>query len=383
MFSMNAFDVLFWVLALHLVVRILSGDKHSLWIWLGVVMGAGFENKISVLFLGFGLVGGLLFTRQRRSLLTPWPWIGAVVALLFMVPNIVWQASHGWPTLEWMANARTQKMVVLPLATFLREQILLMQPLTVFIWGIGLAYLLFHSSMSRYRSLGLCYLIVLGVFVVEGGKPYYLAAIYPVLLAAGAVAIERWLSNKWLRTSVAVLILGVGVLTAPLGMPLLPVEGFIKYQNALGLRPSSGERFAEGKLPSFFANMFGWEKLVAIVDTVYHSMPPEDQARCAVFCQNYMQAGAIDFYGRKHTLPHAICGHNNYWLWNMRGYTGEVLIVIGGRATDLQKYFEEVTERARFQDEHIQPIHNDLPIFVVKKPKQPMAQLWPQVKSFI
>ena len=219
--------------------------------------------------------------------------------------------------------------------------------------------------------------------VVQGGKPDHLTPIYPLLFAAGAIVAERWLTQRWMRIAIVTVILGVGVLTAPLGMPLLPVESFITYSNAIGLRPSSGERYAEGKLPSFFANMFGWKKLVAAVDTVYRSLSLDDQGKCGIFCQNYMQAGAIDFYGRQCGLPHAISGHNNYWLWGMRGYTGDVMIVIGSNAKDLQKYFGEVTERAHFRDDYIQPIHNDLPIFLVRKPKYPLAALWPGIKEYI
>jgi hypothetical protein len=382
-FSMNAFDTLFWLVAVYLIIRIIDEGMPRLWVWFGLATGLGCQNKIGVLFLGFGILIGLLLTKQRRLLFTRWIWLGALVAVLVILPNIIWQIVHGWPTLEWIANARRQKMVALPLPAFLREQIILMQPLTVLIWGTGLISLLLHPRLTRYRSLAWCYLVVLAVFVADGGKPYYLVPIYPVLFAAGAIAIEQWLAKRWMRTAIAVVLLGAGVLTAPLGMPLLQVDSFIRYQDAIGLRPSSGERHAEGKLPSFFASMFGWQKLVAMVDTVYRWLPQEDRGKCGVFCQNYMQAGAIDFYGRQRGLPHAICGHNSYWLWGMGGYTGDVLIVLGSDAEDLQIYFEEVTERARFRDEYIQPIHNDLPIFVVRKPKQRLAALWPRTKEYI
>ena len=382
-FSMNAFDVLFWLAALYLMVCIIDGGKPTLWIWLGVVLGFGFENKISVLFLAFGLIVGLLLTQHRRLALTPWPWLGALVAGLLILPNVIWQINHDWPTLEWIAHARDRKMIALPLPAYLLEQILLMQPLTVLIWGTGLISLFVHPRLTRYRALGCCYLAVLAVFVIQGGKPYYLVAIYPLLFAAGAIVIEQWLAKRWMRVAVVVILLGAGASTAPLGMPLLPVESFIHYSNAIGLRPSSGERNAEGKLPSFFANMFGWQKLVAIVDTVYRSLPPEDQNTCCIYCQNYMQAGAIDFYGKQYGLPKAVSGHNNYWLWGMRGYTGDVLIVLGSNAGNLEKYFEEVTEEGRFRDEYIQPNHNDLPIFVVRKPKQPLVRIWPMIKEYI
>lgn len=382
-FSMNAFDVLFWIAAVYIAVCIIDGGKPALWIWFGFVVGVGCQNKISVLFLAFGLVAGLLLTRQWRLLFTPWIFAGALVSLLVMLPNILWQIVHGWPTLEWIVNARLQKMVALPLTDFLKEQILLMQPLTVVVWGTGLLSLLLYPRLARYRALGFCYLVVLGVFIVQGGKPYYLAAIYPFLFAAGGIAIEEWLARRWMRAALVAAIFLGGVLTAPLGIPLLPVDTFIRYQDAIGLRPSSGERYAEGKLPSFFSSMLGWQKLVALVDTVYTSLPPDERAKCGVFCQNYMQAGAIDFYGRQRGIPHAIAGHNSYWLWGMGGYTGEVLIVLGSDAKNLQEYFEEVTERTRFTDEYIQPIHNNLPIFLVRKPKQPLSELWPRTKEYI
>ena len=381
-YSMNAFDILFWLIAVYLMIAILDGGKPTLWLWLGLVMGLGLQNKISVLFLGFGIVVGLLMTKQRRLFLSPWPWLGALIAIALMIPNILWQMNHGWPTPEWIGNARANKMVALSFPAYLSQQLILMQPLTVFVWGTGLCFLLLHSAVDRYRSLGWCYLAVLAVFVVQGGKPYYLIPMYPVLFAAGGIAFERWLTKKWTKVAVALILLGFGAMTAPLGMPLLPVENFISYSTALGLHASSGERHAEGRLPDLFANMFGWQKLTALVDSVYRGLPTEDQARCGIFCQNYMQAGAIDFYGRHYHLPAAISGHNNYWLWGPRGYSGDVMIVLGSSEATLQKYFDEVTESARFHDEYVQPGLKGLRIFVVRKPKASVTMMWPGIKVY-
>jgi hypothetical protein len=382
-FSMNAFDVLFWLLALYLIVRLIDGGSPKLWVLFGVVVGAGFENKVSVLFLCFGLGVGLMLTAQRRILLTGWVWIGALVASVLMLPNIIWQIAHDWPTLEWIANARAHKMIAMPLPAYLFEEIMLMQPLTLLVWGTGLIALLVYPALGRYRSLGWCYIAVLALFVVQGGKPYYLAPVYPVLFAAGSIAFERWFSRRWVLIVLCAVVFAGGVMTAPLGMPLLPVESFIHYQSAMGIRPSSGERGAEGKLPSFFASMFGWENLVAVVDSVYRGLPPGDQAKCGIFCPNYAVAGAVDFYGRKYGLPAALSGHNNYWLWGTRGYTGEVMIVIGGDAESLKDYFGEVTERGRFINEYVQPMHNNLPVFVVRRPNLPLPQMWQRVKNYI
>jgi len=382
-FSMNCFDTLFWTVALYLIVCLVNGGRPALWLWFGLVIGIGCENKISVLFLCFGLGVGLLLTEERRLLFTRWIWYGALLGALLILPNIFWQLAHGWPTLEWMANARAQKMAAMSLPAYLREQVVLMEPLTVLVWGTGLIALLLYPPLRTYRSLGWCYLAVLAVFVFQGGKAYYLGPMYPALFAGGAIAIERWLSGQWIRVAVAGTLLAAGVMTAPLGMPLLPVETFIRYQDALGLRPSSGERIAEGKLPSFFASMIGNEKIVAVIDTVYRSLSPEEQGKCGIYGENYALSGAVDFYGGKSGLPRAISGHNSYWLWGTRGYSGDVFIIVGGSARDLEKYFGEVTERARFRDEFVQPMYYNLPVYLVRKPKQSLESLWPHVKHYI
>ncbi len=382
-YSMNGFDVLFWVAALYIIVRLIDGGRPVLWVLFGIVIGVGFENKVSVLFLCFGLGVGLLLTKERRVLLTRWIWPAAIVALLLMIPHILWQIRNGWPTLEFIGNARAHKMVAMSLPAYLFEELMLMQPLSVFVWGTGLIALLIYRPLARYRLFGWCYLAVLALFVLQGGKPYYLVPIYPVLIASGAIVIERWFSDLRIRTAFAVVLIAAGVLTAPLGMPLLPVEQFIRYQDAIGLRPGSGEKIAEGRLPSFFASMLGAEKLVALVDSVYRSLPPGEREKCGIFCENYALAGAVDFYGRKYGLPNAMSGHNSYWLWGTRGYTGDVLVIVGTNARDLRKYFDEVTQKAEFRDEYVQPMYNGLPLFVVRKPVQPLLLLWPRVKKYI
>ena len=382
-FSMNAFDLLVWVITLYLVVSLVNGGKPTLWLWIGLVVGLGFENKISILFLCFGLAVGLLLTKQRSLIFSRWLVAGVAAALVLMLPNILWQLSHGWPTLEFIANARAHKMTSLSLPAFVKEQLLLVGPMNALVWGAGLIVLLFSPVFRNYRAFGWTYLVVFTTFVLQGGKPYYLTPIYPILLAAGAVQYEAWLKRRWTRVALISVVLISGAIAVPMGIPILPVEDFVTYSATLGLRPSSGERSAEGELPSFFAGMFGWKELTAEVDSVYQSLPEDDQRECAIFCPNYAEAGAIDFYGRRYHLPHAISGHNSYWLWGTRGYSGNVMIVLGVNENVLRKYYDEVKECARFRNRYVQPLFNNLPIYVVWKPKQSLTSLWPDLKNFI
>jgi len=382
-FSVNALDLLFWVAAFHVMLSILDGGSGRNWVWLGVISGLGVQNKVSVLFLGFALVAGLALSSQRRLLLSRGPWLGGLVAGILVLPQIAWEIANGWPTLEFIHNAQTRKNVALPLLDFIKEQIFQVNPLTFPVWAAGLFFLLFHSRMRSYRALGWCYLALLALFVTQGGKPYYLGPVYSLLFAAGAVVTETAVLRSWLRASLLMLLLASGTVLAPFVLPVLPVDGFIQYSQALGMKPSSGERFDEGALPSYFANMFGWDKLAEVVHSVYQSLPPDDQKRCAILGQNYMQAGAIDYYGRRLGLPHALAGHNSYWLWGFGNQSNEVMIIIGGRREDIAKAFEEVEQKAVFRDPHIQPMHSNQPIFVVRKPKMSLAEIWPLIRFYI
>lgn len=383
-FSVNALDMLFWVAAFHVMISILDGGPAKNWLWLGVVCGLGLQNKVSVLFLGFGLMGGLFLTRQRRLLLSRGPWFCGLVAGILFLPQIAWQIANGWPTVEFMQNAQSQKNVALPLLDFIKEQIFLLNPFAFPIWAAGLCFLLFHARMRPYRCLGWCYVVLLAFFATSGGKPYYLGPVYSLLFAAGAMAVGLAVQGSWLRISILALLLAGGAAGAPMALPVLPVDSFIRYSRALGgAKPSSGERFKEGDLPSYFANMFGWDELADAVHSVYQSLPPEDQKRCAILGQNYMQAGAIDYYGRRLGLPRALAGHNSYWLWGFGGQSNDVMIIIGGRRDDLAKAFGKIEQKGMFTNPYIQPMHSNQPIFVVRNPKMSLAEIWPFIRFYI
>jgi hypothetical protein len=383
-YSMNAYDLVIWAAAFYFLVRVFDGDNPRQWLWFGVVVGIGLENKISLLFLGAGVAAGLLVTRHRRHLLTPWPWLGATIALLLFVPHLLWQVQNGWPTVEFIRRATTVKMAGMSLGNYLLEQVTLMLPFALPVWVAGLGGLLFHPALRRFRALGICYLTVLGIFVTLGGKTYYLGVCYSVLFAGGGVLWERWLAGRVLRVIAVTVLLAGGVLGAVSTIPILPVETFLRMSAALGSEPSAGgERHAVGRLSSFHAAMFGWENLVATVARVYHDLPPQDQARAGIYCQDYHQAGAIDFLGRPLGLPRAMSGHNTYWLWGPQG-PGEVVIVLGGRREDTERVFEHVAQVAIIHDARglSQPSEDNIPVYVARGPKLPIADVWPTVKHY-
>jgi hypothetical protein len=386
-FSMNAFDALFWAIAACLLIRILQENRLSHWLILGVVLGLGLLNKISVLWLGLGLLAGLLLTPERRLLLTRGPWLAGAVSFALFLPHLLWQVARGWPTLEFIRNATTHKMVALAPLDFLLAQIRLMHPLNVPVWLAGLAYLLVHREGRRYRLLGIVYLTVFVLLVVNrASRPGYLGPAYTLLLAAGGVAIEGWLrevrGRRWIQGTALALLVAGGAGLAPLALPILPIETYIRYARLLGVAPSTGEKKKIGALPQHYADMFGWDSLVEKLRDVHQALPPGEREAAGIFVMNYGEAGAIDLLGRRHGLPLATSGHNNYWLWGPRGYTGQVMIVVGGSEEDHREAFEQVERAGATDCDYCMPYENDQPIFVARGLRRPLSEVWPRLKHF-
>lgn len=385
--SMNAFDHLFWTLSAYLIIRILKTKDPKFWILLGVVLGFGLLNKYSMLFFIFGFVVGLLLTPNRKYFLSKWIWVSGTVAFLIFLPNLIWQVVHRWPTLEFMRNASLYKIMALSPLEFLAGQILEMHPFTFPILILGLAYFLFSKSGKPYQLFGWMYIVLFLLFVLTRSKTYYFAPIYPVMFAAGAVGIGKFIQSgkrwAWLKpVSLSFLIIG-GLLTAPMVLPVLPVDSYIEYSTSLGISHPPTERHEMGLLPQFYADMFGWENMAATVAEVYEQLSPEEKTQCAIYAQNYGEAGAIDFFGRKHGLPKAISGHNNYWLWGLRGYNkANILIILGGNEADYKRAFNNVKQVATFQHKYVMPYENNLPIYLCRGIKLPLKMLWPYFKHF-
>jgi len=384
--SMNAFEPLFWTAAALVLLRLLQGGDPRLWLLFGAIAGLGLLNKHSMLLFGFGVFAGLLLTPERRLLKSPWPWLGGLLAAAIFLPNLLWEIENGWPTLEFARNAETLKNVHDPVG-FLAGQISLLNPLGLLLALVGLGAYLALPALRRYRVFAWVYLILLGILLVQASKPYYLAPLYPVLLAAGGVTVERWTAGprgaRWLRPAALGLAVAAGAVTAPITLPLLSEEGLIRYSAALGIQASSGERMRRGLLPQHFADMHGWPELAATVAEVYDSLPEADRGHCGIFGQNYGEAAAIDLFGRRYGLPAALSAHNSYYLWGPHGDTGECLIVLNDRAERLGEIFAEVRRAGTFTCRYCMPYESEIPIHVCRKPKVPLSSLWPKIKKFV
>ena len=175
-----------------------------------------------------------------------------------------------------------------------------------------------------------------------------------------------------------------GLVTAPYGLPILPVDTFIKYDKILHLsRTVKVERESAGKLPQLYADMFGWENLVATVDKVYNSLAPEEKPKCAILAENYGEAGAIDFFGKSYNLPKSISAHNNYYLWGPGSYSGEVVIAVGYSEETLKSIFEQVEPAATILNEYAMPDAKQVSVYICRGYKLSLQQAWPSLKEYI
>ena len=320
--TMNGFEALFWMGCVFLLTRIVRTGDSRLWVWFGVLAGLGLENKHSTLLFGGAVAAALLLSPQRRELQKPWIWVGGGAALLIFLPNLLWQVRHGYPTLEDLENVRrTGKNIVLSPVQFLGQQIFLLHPALFPIWLAGLASFLFGRG-SRLRIFGWTYLVLLSMMIVLKAKNYYLAPIYPMLFASGAVAVEGWLARGewsrdrlWPKAALAILVVAAGGIVVPAILPILPPEELLAYQRRLGVAPPKTEVRHDGPLEQRLGDQFGWEELVADVARIYWSLPPEERARTGIFASNYGEAGALNLFGPTLGLPPPICAHQNHYFW--------------------------------------------------------------------
>jgi hypothetical protein len=381
-YSMNVFDVLLWTAAVRVLIDVIETPTDRRWLLLGLMLGLGLLNKVSVLWLGAAVAVGLVVTPARRLLLTRGPWMAAAVAGLLFLPHILWQVSHGWPTLEFIKNASRDKMQVNTPLSFMADQIKDLHPFALPIWGGGLIVLLTSRRFRPYRILGVIFLTVAAILIVNRtSRSSYLLPAYPMLFAAGGVWWAERVRGVLARVSVIALLVCAGVAAVPLAVPVLPIDSYVRYSRALGMVPETEEKQALGRLPQFFADRQGWEVFVAAVARAWDRLTPEQRQVAVVFTGNYGEAGAIEHLGRAHGLS-AISGHNNYWLWGPGDRTGEVMLMLTRSRARLEQRCAQVEQLGETECGDCMPYENHVPIFVCRGLKPSLSELWPQLKHY-
>ncbi|HEY1264807.1 MAG TPA: glycosyltransferase family 39 protein [Terriglobales bacterium] len=384
----NCLEPNLWMGCVYFAVLAIKRQDPRFWLWFGIVAGIGLEEKYSILLFGLGIVVGLLLTEHRRVFLNRWIWLGGLAAFLILLPNLLWNVHNDWPFVQLMRAIRAEgRDVVLGPVDFFLQQVLLVGPLTAPIWLAGLVAVFFFPPLRPYRFLGWCYLFCYAVFFVLHGKSYYLAPIYPMLLAAGTVFLERALEPRprlhWLKSGIAAVLVLNGLYFAPIVVPVFTPDGFLSYTRYLPIKlPVMEHSHARAALPQWYSDQFGFKEIADIAIAAWDRIPPAERGDCGIFAQDYGQAGAIDFFGRSHGLPGAMSGDRTYFLWGPHHYSGECMIVLDDREEVLERYWLHV-KYVGTSAPNPYALEQSVPVFVCKgKRFDSWAEFWPRLKHW-
>ncbi|MGA2653216.1 MAG: glycosyltransferase family 39 protein [Terracidiphilus sp.] len=373
-FQYTTFDYLWWVLIAYFTIRLLRTDNPRWWLAIGAAVGMGLLTKYAIVFFIAGILGGVILSRARRFFLSPWFWAGIALAFAICLPNFLWQVHHHFIAYRFLLHIHTRDVGQGRANTFLSGQFLLCVNLVAApLWLAGLVVFLRNS---RYRMLAWMYIIPFALLFLAKGRDYYLAAAYPMLLAMGAVAGERWLPSlsTWSRRTVeSVFFSGLALWGAFVCAIVLPIA-FSGQLRDFALK-NNGDLREE----------IGWDELVRTVAGIRDSLPPDQQANLGIMVFNYGEQGAIEILGPAWHLPPPISTTNSAWL---RGYPTPqptTLIVLGLPQDEVNSIFTNChlaghngnSEGIRNEESTDHP-----DIFVCGPPRLPWTELWKQHQDF-
>lgn len=382
--SPHCLQPLIWLACAWIVVRLVDSGDERWWLAFGALAGVSLESDYLIAFYLVGLAVGVVATPLRRSLTRPWIYAGAALALAIAAPNVAWQAAHGWPFLQVGGADVGAKSVGQSPLSLLFQQAVFVGPLSAPVWLAGLWLLAARPPRAELRALAIAYVVMATIFVLAHAKAYYFAPSYPTLFAAGGVAWERWLKRPAARWAAIAVVAMPGLVGAPTALPILPPATLVGYLRAIGYPPeaSQTENMKLDALPQYYADMFGWREMAAAVSAVYRHLPPDERAKAVFFAPNYGEASALMIYGPALGGPPVISGHNSYFLWGPGGASGDVVITLARDGSRLATLFDDVRAVGQTSSPYAMPYENGLTIWVLRRPRAPLAVMWPSVRHY-
>jgi 4-amino-4-deoxy-L-arabinose transferase-like glycosyltransferase len=378
--TMNAFEPLLWLGLTLLFFEQIESPRGWRWPLIGLIGGIGFLNKWSMAMYFVSLVIGIALSPARRAIVVPGLAGAVAVAAAIAAPNVAWQAAHGWPQLEVLRNAELAKNERISPVLFLLEQLPLMNPFCAPLWLAGLWALL---RSNRYAGLAIAYGVLVAAELILHGKVYYVAPVYPALIAVGAVAVERVTARRApLRIGLISAIVIAGLAIMPLATPALSLPALLGYQRAIDVRTVKMENHPVGLVPQQFADQLGWNELEATVARAVETLQPAERESAAILTGDYGQAAALEFLGWRDHLPPVISGHNQYYVWGSRGEHA-ALIAVGVPRSLLTREYRSIERVTTYRSPFVLPQNTNLPVFVCRGPRRPLALFWPQLRRYL
>ncbi len=363
-------DLLAWAAVLLCVSTALLRHRPRWWLAAGAAAGAGLEADNLMILLLIGLAVGLLVSAQRPVLRTRWPWLGAGIAAVIWAPNVIWQATHGWPQLAMSAALHQQNTSPADYAGALPGQLVYLGLLVAPIAVAGFV-VLWRTPELRFIAIAAT-LIVVYVLAWVPGKVYYADGVAPAVLAAGAAATERWIARarvprmrRWLV--IAVTLVGMAVVLPGL-LPILPAS-------AVHTLPASSQQSSVG-------DSIGWPQLTHAVAVQDAALARAGQRPTSIFTGYYAEAGALDVLGSADHLPPVLSGHNAYWMWGPGRASDRTVLVVDALGR-LRPYFASCRLLTTYYaPDHVKNDWTDIQIGVCTGPVSNWPALWPHLKHY-
>jgi 4-amino-4-deoxy-L-arabinose transferase-like glycosyltransferase len=362
----TVYDLLGWALVLLFVLRALLAGEERSWLWAGLVAGVDLENKNLILLLAGALLVAIVFSPWRAVLRSRWLWAGVGAAALIFLPEVIWQSQHGWPSLAMSRALASEHSAAGDYVGYIPAQ--LIYP-GLFAIPIFLAGAIRLARVRELRFLAIAYgLLVAFVFIDIPGRAYYPSGFYPVLFAAGAVAIEARAGARRRRLYVAAPVVGA-LASLVLVLPLLSLHAMSKLRFLHKLAYDQGETV-------------GWPQLASTVADVYDALPPRERRSASIFTGNYGEAGAIAIYGPAHHLPPPLSGHNNYWLWGP-GRASDSTVIAFGSVSQLSPHFARCRYDTTFHSpDNVNNDENGTQLWTCTGPHGPWSSFWGALKNY-
>jgi hypothetical protein len=355
--------LLTWALVVLCVSTAIARDRPRWWLGAGLAAGLGLQTNNLIALLLLALTVGLLATRRFDILGTRWPWLAAAIAAAIWAPNVVWQATHGWPQFAMAASLHRQNTSV---AAYLGGL-----PAQIVYGGLFTAPVLIAGVVRLWRTAQLRYLAVTVTVVAAyvlawvPGKPYYTSGLLPAVLAAGSLATERWFVRGRRPRARRILVFGAvlvaTVLELPSVLPVWPVRD-------LHAHPTSAE----------VADTVGWPELARRVASENTALTASGTPPTSIFTGNYAEAATLDVLGPP-GLPPVLSGHNAYGMWGP-GSASDATVLAVDAADELRPYFAQCVTVGTFVTPHrVDNDFNHLDLSLCTGPTTDWPGLWPHL----
>nr|WP_321409607.1 glycosyltransferase family 39 protein [uncultured Carboxylicivirga sp.] len=330
LYQPNSFDVLSWTLVFYFLIRYVKSGRPK-WIYLCAVSFAlGFLNKYNIAFLAIGLLPANLLSCQRSIFLKKEILWALGIAFVMVLPNLIWQWNHHFPVVNHLSELSATQLVNVNRIDFLATQPLFYSGSVLLIIA-ALYALLFYQPFKEIRFLFFCFIIILTVYTYLKAKDYYAIGLYPVYIALGAVFLTDLFKKNWGKWVLILLILAPVASFAYMYGFLFPNKTPEYIMSHQDIYKSMGMlRWEDGKdhdIPQDFADMLEWNTLAQIADRAYDDAIQLGET--IVLCDNYGQAGAINFYSKKHLQAVSFSADYIDWFDLDKQYVNLIRVING------------------------------------------------------